>query len=293
MLKRHMSGFSRSQPQRRTHSAVHKQRSPAPLAWCGVLARESVSGERKGLALQQLEALKTRLRHYRWTRWGVTGVFAIGIGLSVLLQVLHAPAAGGWVAMVIGGFPPVAVFLCVEMISRIPMSGKLGTIARISIASAVAGLAIWVSYEQQYDYVGSLGFGGYSVILFPLIIDGVMFVATLSLVEVTKTVRTTLEQIAILSVPSVTPVPQPKVAEPVATPTKSGPAQSPSKPWRQHGGPRKPKTSAASTIREGIKQRPNHPNRPQDDVLEAVVIEKPALSLPSATEDTGAVTSRP
>lgn len=227
--------------------------------------------KRKGKVLQPITVLEARLKHFRWTRWGVTFVFALGIGLSVLLQVLHAPAAGGWVAMVVGGVPPVAVFLCVEMISRIPIKGAWGAITRVIIASAVAGMAIAVSYEQQYDYIGNLGFEGISVILFPLIIDGVMFVATLSLVEVTRMVRLLREEIAGMLVP-VTSIPiEPEVVpKPVSTPPVVPPvAQSPGKRGRPPGPQNPP--SRRRVRRPGNVQPLVKPNL-REEPIEAFVI---------------------
>lgn len=247
--------------------------------------------------MKQIEAVKTRLKHFRRLRWFVTGVFSTGIGISVLLQVLHAPEAGGWVAKVIGGFPPVAVFLCVEMISRIPIERWLSGSARVLIAVGVTGGAMWISYEQQYGYIGELGFTGDEVTIFPLIIDGLMFVATLSLVEVTRIVRNLLEELAVLSAPEAAPVltlsPQPiETPEPVVettsepepavvtTPEKGRPGRRP--------GPQKPSSKRRAGRQRfsgsgGASEQPEQEEEP----IEAVIITEPNHALPAAPGERG------
>lgn len=194
--------------------------------------------------------------------------------------------------MVVGGVPPVAVFLCVEMISRIPIEGKLGAFTRIGIASAVAALAIVVSYEQQYDYVESLGFIGLSVVLFPLIIDGVMFVATLSLVEVTRIVRNLREEIVGLSAPSESPAPQPVQEEKPKVEPVTKPAYAPTGKRGRKPGPQEPshrrRMPKQRTESNGIKQRPKvtFPNAPSErEPIEAIVISDDVPALSPAMEE--------
>jgi len=65
----------------------------------------------------------SKLRHYRRLRWVVLIAVVLGIAASVAMNVLHAQP--NLIARAIAGAPPVALFLSVELISRIPstMSG--------------------------------------------------------------------------------------------------------------------------------------------------------------------------
>lgn len=220
--------------------------------------------------------ISERKHHFRlWV--GVTFVLLLGIAFSVLLQVFHAPEQGGWVAMVVGGWPPFAAFLCVEIVTRIPIKGWLAAVARIGTTVAVAGFAMWVSYEQQYDYIQNLGFEGRTVVFFPLTIDGVMLVATISLVEVSRKVRALRREILELTMASVTPVapvvvsekpveaqvepetekPEPVIIKPsVVVPTKGRPGRKPGPqepPSVRRKGRNRYSGSGGSADRSGIQ----------------------------------------
>jgi hypothetical protein len=100
---------------------------------------------------------------------------------------MHAP--GGIVARSIGGTPPIFLFLCIELIARIPATSRLLGIGRVFGSVAVAGLAFAISYQQQMEFIHNIGYAGWVAYAYPVIVDGVMMVATLSLVEVTRKVR--------------------------------------------------------------------------------------------------------
>jgi hypothetical protein len=140
------------------------------------------------------------LEHYRRLRRFVVAVVAIGIAVSVTLNVMHAPSNIG--AKLVGGFPPIAVFLCIELISRIPATSKALAVGRILGSLVVAGIGGAVSYTQQMDFVRHLGFSGWHAVLFPACIDGVMMVATLSLVEVARKIRTLEAEAATVASPT-------------------------------------------------------------------------------------------
>ena len=124
---------------------------------------------------------------YRRMRWYVAVVTLLGIVTSVLLNVLHAPSR--WDMQMVGAFAPIAVFLTIEMVSRIPVTGRLLGIGRILASLAVGSGAGYISYLQQVDYLIKGGYEGTIAHVFPGIIDGLTVVATLSLVEVTRVLR--------------------------------------------------------------------------------------------------------
>ena len=129
----------------------------------------------------------SELKHYRRLWVFVTVVTVLLVGITVTLNVMHAPPT--WGARLIGGTPPVFVFFCIELVSRIPATSKALSFGRIAASILVSGLSFAISYQQQMEFIHSLGFVGWIAYAYPVIIDGVMVVATLSLVEVTRKVR--------------------------------------------------------------------------------------------------------
>jgi hypothetical protein len=129
----------------------------------------------------------SELKHYRRLWVFVTVVTVLLIGITVTLNVMHAPPT--WGARLIGGTPPVFVFFCIELISRIPATSRMLMIGRIATTTVVSGFSFAISYQQQVEFIHALGFVGWVANIYPIIIDGVMVVAALSLVEVTRKVR--------------------------------------------------------------------------------------------------------
>lgn len=129
----------------------------------------------------------SELRHYRRLWVFVTVVTVMLVSITVTLNVMHAPPT--WGARLIGGTPPVFVFFCIELVSRIPATSRLLSAGRVSASILVSGLSFGISYQQQMEFIHALGFHGWVAYVYPVIIDGVMVVATLSLVEVTRKVR--------------------------------------------------------------------------------------------------------
>ena len=102
------------------------------------------------------DVVKLKQDRRKWV--GVSVVVLMGLALSGMLNVLHAPKQGGVVAMVIGGWPPVAVFLCIELVSRIPATSRLLAWLGTVPAVAVTLMAFYVSFEHQLSYIRGLGF---------------------------------------------------------------------------------------------------------------------------------------
>ena len=63
----------------------------------------------------------------------------------------------------------------------------------------VAGIAFAISWQQQVNFMACVGYSGWTVHAYPVMIDGVMLVATLSLVEVTRKVRSVRSALADLA----------------------------------------------------------------------------------------------
>ena len=140
------------------------------------------------------------IEQLRRLRWGVLVAVVLGIAGSITLNVLHAPS-GNPIARAIAGAPPLAVFATIELISRIPSSSKLLSFGRISASMAVALVGGSISYVQQMNYVRDLGFARWEASIWPISIDGLMIVATLSLVEVVRKIRQLEEAQATVTTP--------------------------------------------------------------------------------------------
>lgn len=185
-----------------------------------------------------MEADLAQLKQYRRKWVGVSIVVLMGLALSGMLNVLHAPKQGGVVAMVIGGWPPVAVFLCIELVSRIPATSRLLAWLGTVPAVAVTLMAFYVSFEHQLSYIRGLGFEGSTALILPLTIDGVMMVATVKLYEVSTSVRRMRVKIAdAVTAAEVDAMPKPApAAQPIAQrPSKRGrrPGEQPNQPKRR------------------------------------------------------------
>jgi hypothetical protein len=144
-----------------------------------------------------MSKIQAELRHFHRLWIFVTVVTVALVGVTVTLNVMHAP--GGIVARSIGGTPPIFLFLCIELIARIPATSRLLGIGRVIGSVAVAGLAFAISYQQQMEFIHHIGYAGWVAYAYPIIVDGVMMVATLSLVEVTRKVRVLRAEIADLA----------------------------------------------------------------------------------------------
>jgi hypothetical protein len=131
--------------------------------------------------------LRRRLSEQIKLRWAVVVISAIGGGLSIALNVEHAPD-NLW-ARLTGAWPPIAVVVTVELVSRIPATNILLAIGRILVTVGVGGGAFYVSFIQQYDFMLRIGWSGMSAWIFPLITDGVVVVALLSMIEVVRAIR--------------------------------------------------------------------------------------------------------
>lgn len=154
------------------------------------------------------------LKQLKRLRWGVLIVVLAGIGASIAMNVLHAPDS--FAARLVSAGPPIAVFAALEMIVRIPSHSRLTTNIRIVGAFIIAGGAAVISYAQQRAAVYNLGFALWESWIWPLIIDGLMIVASVSLVEVVRLIRNmTNADMARVVAPAAVPVrgPQLRVEE--------------------------------------------------------------------------------
>jgi hypothetical protein len=140
--------------------------------------------------------------------WAVRAVFALGIAASLAGNVLHAQ--DNVISQAISAWSPLALLLTVELISRIPTLGGAASIARMAATAVIAGIAAWVSYWHMAGVAAEYGETGAAPYLLPLSVDGLIVVASVSLVEIGARIRALTE-----------------VAEPAAQAEKPVPAAEP------------------------------------------------------------------
>lgn len=124
------------------------------------------------LDVEQLERLRN----------GVRAVLVLGVAASVAANVLHAEPT--IVGRAIGAWSPLALLLTVELISRVPVYRPSLSALRMTATAVIAGIAAWVSYWHMVSVAARNGESATSAHLLPLSVDGLVVVASISLVEI-------------------------------------------------------------------------------------------------------------
>jgi hypothetical protein len=124
----------------------------------------------------------------------------------VSANVLHAQR--NLISEVIAGWPPLALMLTVELISRVPTHRPLLAIVRLVATTVIAAIAAWVSYWHMAAVASRFGETGTSAYLLPISVDGLVVVASVCLVEIAGRMR-------VLDSPVVDRLPATVPAEPI------------------------------------------------------------------------------
>jgi hypothetical protein len=132
-------------------------------------------------------AVYVPLRQLRRVRWAVRVTLTLGVSASVAANILHAQPS--LIAQVIAAWPPLALLLTVELISRVPVDRRLLAAARLVATTGIAGIAAYVSYFHMAGVVSRYGERGPNPYLLPLSVDGLVIVASVSLVELAGRIR--------------------------------------------------------------------------------------------------------
>jgi hypothetical protein len=120
-------------------------------------------------------------------RWGVRGALVLGVLASVAANVLHA--LPNLISQTIAAWPPLALLLTVELISRIPVHRRSLAAVRLGATASIAGIAAWVSYWHMAGVASRFGEVGAAPYLIPLSVDGLIVVASICLVELTGRIQ--------------------------------------------------------------------------------------------------------
>lgn len=120
-------------------------------------------------------------------RWGVRAALLLGVATSVAANILHARPNP--ISQAIAAWPPLALLLTVELISRIPVLRRSLTVVRLAATATIAGIAAWVSYWHMTGVASRYGEVGAAPYLIPLSVDGLIVVASVCLVELADRIR--------------------------------------------------------------------------------------------------------
>jgi hypothetical protein len=140
-------------------------------------------------------------RQVRNLQRGTRAVLLFGVVTSISANMLHSltrPEAATasepeWrlaSAAALSALAPLVLFACTELVSRIPVHSRVLSTARLIVTFAVGGFAAWVSYRHMQSVAAYLlGETEGTQYVYPLIIDGMMIVATISLIELGRLAR--------------------------------------------------------------------------------------------------------
>jgi len=122
-----------------------------------------------------------QLPQLRRVRWAVRATLVLGVAASVMANVLHA--LDNPISQAIAAWPPLALLLTVELISRVPVHRRSLAFCRLLATATIASIAAWVSYWHMAGVAARYGETGASAYLLPLSVDGLIVVASICLVE--------------------------------------------------------------------------------------------------------------
>ena len=145
------------------------------------------------------------LPQLRRVRWAVRATLVLGVAASVVANILHA--LDNPISQAIAAWPPLALLLTVELISRVPVHRRSLAFARLIATATIAGIAAWVSYWHMAGVAARYGETGASPYLLPLSVDGLIVVASICLVELAGRI-TALENEAAGTTAPTGPAPQ-------------------------------------------------------------------------------------
>ncbi len=135
-------------------------------------------------ALRPPHAVGRAWTHREWIRlrWGVRTALVLGVAASVVANILHAQPH--LISQAIAAWPPLALLVTVELIARVPVHRRALAAVRLLAATAIAGIAAYVSYWHMVGVAARYGETGASPYLLPLSVDGLIIVASICLVEI-------------------------------------------------------------------------------------------------------------
>jgi len=171
------------------------------------------------------KAAESEAARWKRLRWGVRVTLVLGVAASVAANMLHA--LPNPISQTIAAWPPLALLLTVELISRVPVYRRSLTAVRLFATTVIAGIAAWVSYWHMAGVAARYGETGASPYLLPMSVDGLVVVASVCLVELSGRIHTPAPDM-----PTTPPSADKTVAPVLPGPTSAPhlPAENPPKP---------------------------------------------------------------
>jgi Protein of unknown function (DUF2637) len=214
--------------------------------------------------------------HLRRIRWIVRLTLVLGVAASIAANVLHA--RDNLISQTIAAWPPLALLLTVELISRVPVHHRGLAGARVCAAAIIAAIAAWVSYWHMAGVTARYGESPASAQLMPISVDGLIVVASISLVELAGRIRAL--DTAAASMPPAGPAhatPSPTAASPLGGPAgaEDTAAAAPAK--------KAPRARAATPAR---KANPTSKTTPARKTTPATADTRPANAVVADTAQT-------
>jgi hypothetical protein len=174
----------------------------------GLPGDELMSGSQASRSAEHNEESPVPLPQLIRLRWAIRLTLSLGVAASVAANVLHAQP--NIISQTISAWPPLALLITVELTSRIPMHRPLLAAVRVVSTATIAGIAAWVSYWHMRDVAARFGESGASAYLLPISVDGLIVVASVSLVELAGRIRMlTHPEPAVAPAPAAPPAPLP------------------------------------------------------------------------------------
>ncbi len=127
-----------------------------------------------------------QIKDLRKRRAVVRIIVVVGIAASIAANVL---GSSGLISAAIVGWPPVALLLSLEVLTRVPTTRRLGAFGRVVATIGVAFAAAWLSYWHMAATVSHYGESGGSQYIWPASVDGLMTIAAIALVELGAKIR--------------------------------------------------------------------------------------------------------
>lgn len=83
----------------------------------------------------------------RRMQWAVRATLVLGVAASVTANILHAQPNA--ISQAIAAWPPLALLITVELVTRVPIARRALGVLRIAAASTIAAIAAWISYHHM------------------------------------------------------------------------------------------------------------------------------------------------
>ncbi|WP_433615337.1 DUF2637 domain-containing protein [Dactylosporangium sp. CA-139114] len=130
------------------------------------------------------------LARLRRMQWILRAALAFALLISMATNVLHAEHDP--IAQAVAGWSPLALFVAIEVMMRVPIQSAVRAGLRIVATASIAGIAAWTSYWHMVGVVARYEHGAVPYLL-PVSIDGLIVVLSVSLFDVASQLREHLD----------------------------------------------------------------------------------------------------